>query len=125
YGRLRITCPVWPTLGPINIFGEPTLGPKFSSRAHFGLEIFVFGFPASRAWRDERLPIHDRNRAPTGIGALPSLQSLVAVLSDAVLPERRKPRGVGRGFPRIGFGSAHKREPVRMKQARPETDSWM
>jgi hypothetical protein len=48
----------------------------------------------------------DRNRAPTGIGALPSVQSLVANLSDAVLLERRKPRGVDRGFPRIGLGSA-------------------
>jgi len=34
-----------------------------------------------------------------GIGALPSLQSLVAVLSDAVLPEGGSRGGVDRGFP--------------------------
>jgi hypothetical protein len=67
----------------------------------------------------------DRNRAPTGIGALPSVQSLVANLSDAVLLERRKPRGVGRGFPRIGLGSANQRGPVRGKEVRTETESWM
>ena len=67
----------------------------------------------------------DRNRAPTGIGALPSLQSLVANLSDAILLERRKPRGVDRGFPRIGLGSAEQRRPVREVQVRTETASWM
>jgi len=48
-----------------------------------------------------------------GIGALPSLQSLVAVLSDAVLPEGGSRGGVDRGFPPIGLGSAHKSGPVR------------
>ena len=88
--------------------------------AHFGPRNFRLRVPDIARIRGRSLPFHNRNRAPTGIGALSSLQSLVAVSSDAVLPERRKPRGVDRGFPRIGLGSA-KREPVRMKQARSQT----
>jgi hypothetical protein len=99
--------------GPNNYFGESTLGPK------------AFGFCAPPSLIIQANFHPDRNRAPTGIGALPSVQSLVANLSDAILLERRKPRGVDRGFPRTGLGSAEQRKPIREMQTRTETESWM